>query len=117
MCGKRHKCSFSRLEVVLIVFLVLMIAVTVALLVLHFLTQENSSSNGKLSYFGTAQLSAIQRAWWNGGRIQEEGGEMQKHLISSCGSRGQEPFSGPLASDNHPKMKKSHGGVSLPNHL
>uniref|UniRef100_A0A8C3C8E7 Neutral ceramidase n=2 Tax=Cairina moschata TaxID=8855 RepID=A0A8C3C8E7_CAIMO len=45
MCGKRHKCSFSRLEVVLIVFLVLMIAVTVALLVLHFLTQENSSSN------------------------------------------------------------------------
>ncbi|XP_032047018.1 putative neutral ceramidase C [Aythya fuligula] len=45
MCGKRHKRSFSRLEVVLIVFLVLMIAVTVALLVLHFLTQENSSSN------------------------------------------------------------------------
>eukprot|EP00075_Anas_platyrhynchos_P004629 XP_012952758.2 putative neutral ceramidase C [Anas platyrhynchos] len=45
MCGKRHKCSFSRLEVVLIVLLALMIAVTVALLVLHFLTQENSSSN------------------------------------------------------------------------
>ncbi|XP_050567819.1 putative neutral ceramidase C [Cygnus atratus] len=46
MCGKRHKCSFSRLEVVLIVFLVLMTAVTVVLLILHFLTQENSSSNG-----------------------------------------------------------------------
>ncbi|XP_068544646.1 putative neutral ceramidase C isoform X3 [Anas acuta] len=46
MCGKRHKCSFSRLEVVLIVLLAVMIAVTVALLVLHFLTQENSSSNG-----------------------------------------------------------------------
>nr|XP_013033842.2 neutral ceramidase [Anser cygnoides] len=45
MCGKRHKRSFSRLEVVLIIFLALMIAVTVALLVLHFLTQENSSSN------------------------------------------------------------------------
>ncbi|XP_035186622.1 putative neutral ceramidase C [Oxyura jamaicensis] len=45
MCGKRQKCSFSRLEVVLIVLLSLMIAVTVALLVLHFLTQENSSSN------------------------------------------------------------------------
>lgn len=59
MCGKRHKCSFSRLEVVLIVFLVLMIAVTVALLVLHFLTQENSSSNGKLSYFGTAHHSSL----------------------------------------------------------
>lgn len=59
MCGKRHKCSFSRLEVVLIVLLALMIAVTVALLVLHFLTQENSSSNGKLSYFGTAHHSSL----------------------------------------------------------
>lgn len=51
MCGKRSKCSFSRLEVILIVCLVLMIAVTVVLLVLHFLTKE---SNGKLSYFSPA---------------------------------------------------------------
>ncbi|KAK4820826.1 hypothetical protein QYF61_007220 [Mycteria americana] len=47
MCGKRSKCSFSRLEVILIVCLLLMITVTVVLLVLHFLAKE---SNGKLSY-------------------------------------------------------------------
>ncbi|NXI72574.1 ASAH2 ceramidase, partial [Anseranas semipalmata] len=57
MCGKRPNCSFSRLEVVLIVFLVLMTAVTVVLLVLHFLPQESSSSNGKLSYSSPAHSS------------------------------------------------------------
>nr|XP_009482252.1 PREDICTED: neutral ceramidase [Pelecanus crispus] len=45
MCGKRSKCSFSRLEVILIVCLVLMIMVTVVLLILHFLTLESKDSN------------------------------------------------------------------------
>ncbi|XP_009069646.1 PREDICTED: neutral ceramidase [Acanthisitta chloris] len=40
MRGKKSKCSFSRLEVVLIVCLVLMITLTVVLLVLHFLTKD-----------------------------------------------------------------------------
>ncbi|KAM9232993.1 putative neutral ceramidase C [Leptosomus discolor] len=43
MCGKRSKCSFSRLEVILIICLALMIAVTVVLLVLHLLIKENPS--------------------------------------------------------------------------
>lgn len=60
----------------------------------------------KLLRYCPSQLSAIRRAWWGGGRIQEEGEEMQKRPILSCGSRVQEPFSGLLASDNHPKMKK-----------
>ncbi|PKU38839.1 neutral ceramidase [Limosa lapponica baueri] len=51
MCGKRSKCSFSRLEVILIICLVLMIAVTAVLLILHFLTKD---SNGKLRYFSSA---------------------------------------------------------------
>uniref|UniRef100_A0A8U7MYJ8 Neutral ceramidase n=1 Tax=Corvus moneduloides TaxID=1196302 RepID=A0A8U7MYJ8_CORMO len=45
MCGKRSRCSFSRLEVILIVCLVLMIALTVVLLVLHFLTKDTDDSN------------------------------------------------------------------------
>ncbi|XP_041332273.1 neutral ceramidase-like [Pyrgilauda ruficollis] len=40
MPGKRSRCSFSRLEVILIVCLVLMVSLTVALLVLHFLTKN-----------------------------------------------------------------------------
>lgn len=48
MCRKRSKCSFSHLEVILIVCLTLMIMVTVVLLILHFLAKD---SNGKLSYF------------------------------------------------------------------
>ncbi|XP_028942303.1 neutral ceramidase, partial [Antrostomus carolinensis] len=48
MCGKRSKCSFSRLEVILIVCLTFLLVVTVVLLVLHFLSKN---SNGKLSYF------------------------------------------------------------------
>uniref|UniRef100_A0A8D2MBA7 Neutral ceramidase n=1 Tax=Zonotrichia albicollis TaxID=44394 RepID=A0A8D2MBA7_ZONAL len=47
MAGKRSRCSFSRLELILIVCLVLMISLTVALLVLHFLTRN---TNGKCSY-------------------------------------------------------------------
>ncbi|XP_064001716.1 putative neutral ceramidase C [Pogoniulus pusillus] len=46
MCRKRSKCSFSRLEVILISCLTLMIVVTVVLLVLHFLNQER---HGKLN--------------------------------------------------------------------
>ncbi|XP_009933900.1 putative neutral ceramidase C isoform X2 [Opisthocomus hoazin] len=45
MCGKRSKCSFSRLEVILIVCLALMIALTVVLLILHFLTKESNDSS------------------------------------------------------------------------
>ncbi|XP_054238265.1 putative neutral ceramidase C [Indicator indicator] len=40
MCRKRSKCSFSRLEVILVSCLTLMMVVTVVLLVLHFLNQE-----------------------------------------------------------------------------
>ncbi|TRZ18186.1 hypothetical protein HGM15179_008939 [Zosterops borbonicus] len=47
MHGKRSRCSFSRLEVILIVCLALMIALTVVLLVLHFLATK---SDGKWSY-------------------------------------------------------------------
>ncbi|XP_067155590.1 putative neutral ceramidase C [Apteryx mantelli] len=43
MCG-RSKCSLSRLEVVLIIFLTLMTAVTLVLLVLHFLPREEASA-------------------------------------------------------------------------
>ncbi|XP_014114959.1 PREDICTED: neutral ceramidase [Pseudopodoces humilis] len=45
MHGKRSRCSFSQLEVILITCLVLMIALTVVLLVLHFLTENNNDSN------------------------------------------------------------------------
>ncbi|KAI1231573.1 hypothetical protein IHE44_0007644 [Lamprotornis superbus] len=45
MRGKRSRCSFSRLEVILIVCLGLMIALTVVLLVLHFLNKNNSNNN------------------------------------------------------------------------
>ncbi|OPJ79500.1 hypothetical protein AV530_001626 [Patagioenas fasciata monilis] len=47
MCGKRSKCYYSRLEVILIICLVLMITVTVVLLVLHFLitSHRNKSSS------------------------------------------------------------------------
>ncbi|KAM6105784.1 LOW QUALITY PROTEIN: neutral ceramidase [Pterocles gutturalis] len=45
MCRKRSKCSFSHLEVILIICLVLMIAVTVVLLVLHFLTKHSNDSS------------------------------------------------------------------------
>uniref|UniRef100_A0A8C2TPY6 Neutral ceramidase n=1 Tax=Coturnix japonica TaxID=93934 RepID=A0A8C2TPY6_COTJA len=55
MCRQRTKLPFSFLEIALITLLVLMTAVTVALLVLHFVTGESSSSNGKLSSFGSAQ--------------------------------------------------------------
>ncbi|XP_027548664.1 putative neutral ceramidase C [Neopelma chrysocephalum] len=48
MSGKRSRCSFSRLEVILIVCLALMITLTVVLLTLHFL---NKQSDGKLSCF------------------------------------------------------------------
>lgn len=54
MCGKRSKCSFSRLEVILIICLVVMIVVTVVLLVLHFVTKE---SNGKLNYYFTPAIA------------------------------------------------------------
>ncbi|XP_051472982.1 putative neutral ceramidase C isoform X2 [Apus apus] len=51
MCGKRSKCSFSRLEVILIVFLVLMMAVTVVLLTLHFLSEEShDATNERANY-------------------------------------------------------------------
>ncbi|XP_054030750.1 neutral ceramidase isoform X2 [Dryobates pubescens] len=40
MCRRRPKCSFSRLELILIGCLTLMLVVTVGLLVLHFLNQE-----------------------------------------------------------------------------
>ncbi|NXC49316.1 ASAH2 ceramidase, partial [Penelope pileata] len=52
MCGPRTRRPFSCLEVVLIALLVLMTAVTVALLVLHFVAGESISSNGKLSSTG-----------------------------------------------------------------
>ncbi|KAM7048130.1 putative neutral ceramidase C [Acridotheres tristis] len=55
MRGKRSRCSFSRLEVILIVCLVLMIALTVVLLVLHFL---NKNINGKWSYPSPSKPSA-----------------------------------------------------------
>ncbi|XP_064572718.1 putative neutral ceramidase C isoform X2 [Zonotrichia leucophrys gambelii] len=42
MAGKRSRCSFSRLELILIVCLVLMISLTVVLLVLHFLTRNTN---------------------------------------------------------------------------
>ncbi|XP_021237537.1 neutral ceramidase [Numida meleagris] len=45
MCRQKSKRPYSCLEVVLITLLVLMTAVTVALLVLHFVTGESSSSN------------------------------------------------------------------------
>ncbi|XP_008941068.1 PREDICTED: neutral ceramidase, partial [Merops nubicus] len=45
MCRKSSKCSFSRLEVILIICLTLMIAVTVVLLVLHFLNKDINDSN------------------------------------------------------------------------
>ncbi|XP_039559634.1 neutral ceramidase isoform X2 [Passer montanus] len=40
MPGKRSRCSYTRLEVILIVCLVLMISLTVVLLVLHFLAKN-----------------------------------------------------------------------------
>ncbi|XP_030097089.2 putative neutral ceramidase C isoform X1 [Serinus canaria] len=55
MPGKRSRCSFSRLEVILIVCLVLMISLTVALLVLHFLTKN---THGKWSYPSPSKPSA-----------------------------------------------------------
>lgn len=55
MPGKRSKCSFSRLEVILIACLVLMISLTVALLVLHFLTKN---TNGKWGYPSPSEPSA-----------------------------------------------------------
>ncbi|XP_069719948.1 neutral ceramidase isoform X2 [Phaenicophaeus curvirostris] len=58
MCGKRSKCSFSRLEVTLIVCLVLMIAVTVVLLVLHFLVKETNDP----SAVGASYLLGVGRA-------------------------------------------------------
>ncbi|NWI81582.1 ASAH2 ceramidase, partial [Dryoscopus gambensis] len=42
---KRSRCSFSRLEVILIVCLVLMTALTVALLVLHFLPKDTDGKD------------------------------------------------------------------------
>ncbi|XP_066047815.1 putative neutral ceramidase C isoform X2 [Chamaea fasciata] len=45
MCGKRSRCSFSRLEVILIVCLALMIALTVVLLVLHLLATNTDGNN------------------------------------------------------------------------
>ncbi|XP_059333298.1 putative neutral ceramidase C [Ammospiza nelsoni] len=42
MAGKRSRCSFSRLELILIVCLVLMISLTVVLLVLHFLSRNTN---------------------------------------------------------------------------
>ncbi|XP_057885406.1 putative neutral ceramidase C [Melospiza georgiana] len=42
MAGKRSRCSFSKLELILIVCLVLMISLTVVLLVLHFLTRNTN---------------------------------------------------------------------------
>ncbi|XP_010006074.1 PREDICTED: neutral ceramidase [Chaetura pelagica] len=47
MCGKRSQCSFSRLEIILIVFLVLMMAVTVVLLTLHFLSKESDDATNE----------------------------------------------------------------------
>lgn len=46
MRGKRSRCSFSRLEVILVVCLVLMIALTVVLLVLHFLAKDTDGKWG-----------------------------------------------------------------------
>ncbi|KAL9847251.1 putative neutral ceramidase C [Geothlypis trichas] len=42
MAEKRSRCSFSKLELILIACLVLMISLTVALLVLHFLTKNTN---------------------------------------------------------------------------
>lgn len=55
MRGRRSRCSFSRLEVFLMVCLVLMIALTVVLLVLHFL---NKNTNGKCSCPSPSKPSA-----------------------------------------------------------
>ncbi|KAF2988386.1 hypothetical protein EK904_010325 [Melospiza melodia maxima] len=44
MAGKRSRCSFSKLELILIVCLVLMISLTVVLLVLHFLTRNTNGN-------------------------------------------------------------------------
>ncbi|XP_071419201.1 putative neutral ceramidase C [Pithys albifrons albifrons] len=44
MSGKRSKCSFSRMEVILILCLTVMIVLTVALLTFHFLTKHSNDS-------------------------------------------------------------------------
>ncbi|XP_030919361.1 neutral ceramidase [Geospiza fortis] len=49
MAGKRSKCSFSRLELILIACLVLMISLTVALLVLHFLTRNANDCTNNIA--------------------------------------------------------------------
>ncbi|XP_042719058.1 putative neutral ceramidase C [Lagopus leucura] len=59
MCRQRNRHPYSSLEIVLITLLVLMTAVTVALLVLHFVTGE--SSNGKLSSFDYDKPSPTQK--------------------------------------------------------
>lgn len=71
MCRQRNRHPYSSLEIVLITLLVLMTAVTVALLVLHFVTGE--SSNGKLSSFGTAQEGLL-------GRREDAGGSGDAQL-------------------------------------
>lgn len=67
MCRQRSGHPYSYLEIALITLLVLMTAVTVALLVLHFVTGESSSSNGKLSSFGSAQEGLLGRREGAGG--------------------------------------------------
>ncbi|XP_042674309.1 neutral ceramidase-like isoform X4 [Centrocercus urophasianus] len=59
MCRQRNRHPYSSLEIVLITLLVLMTAVTVALLVLHFVTGE--SSNGKSSSFDYDKPSPTQK--------------------------------------------------------
>ncbi|XP_031458440.1 putative neutral ceramidase C [Phasianus colchicus] len=65
MCRRRNRHPYSSLEIVLITLLVLMTAVTVALLVLHFVTRE--SSKGKLSSFDYDEPSPTQKPATTGG--------------------------------------------------
>ncbi|NXO80967.1 ASAH2 ceramidase, partial [Sitta europaea] len=69
---------FSRLEVILVVCLVLMIALTVALLVLHFLTKN---ANGKWSHPSPSKPSAPGRAQ-GGFQVKEDGALSHSSLAS-----------------------------------
>ncbi|NXL89184.1 ASAH2 ceramidase, partial [Alectura lathami] len=59
MCGRRTKCHFSPLELVLIALLVLMTAVTVALLILYFVARECRPSNGKAYLFSSVLCDSL----------------------------------------------------------
>lgn len=76
MHGKRSRCSFSRLEVILIVCLALMIALTVVLLVLHFL---DTKSDGKWSCPSPSAPGAAQ------GRAEIKVGQVEvSRTLLSC---------------------------------